>query len=124
MYVAGLRSIMSVTSKYSRSASGGTTPRSAPLQAVGRTTHPRPATIQHLPVNHRRPHIDMAQQLLNGANTGAFFQQMRRERVPKRMTYHTLSNPGYLLRGLPSGPIRWPIFPLAVYHGHRFPLTP
>src|SRR4051812_16946416 len=41
------------------------------LQPVRGTRHPKSTTIQHVRVNHRRPHIAVAQQLLNRADIGA-----------------------------------------------------
>jgi hypothetical protein len=44
------------------------------------------ATIEHVRINHRRPHILMSEQFLNGANVVAGFEQVRGEAVAQRVT--------------------------------------
>ena len=52
------------------------------LQHIQRTRHTFAAVVQHMGVNHRRRHIFVGKQFLNGANVIAALQQMRRERMP------------------------------------------
>jgi hypothetical protein len=59
-------------------------------QVMGRTSgppapHRSRAAIQHVSVDHRRAHVAVPQQLLNGTNVVAVLEQMRRERMPKRV---------------------------------------
>jgi hypothetical protein len=64
-----------------------------PSEPIRRTPHSQPSPVQHMRVNHRRTHIAMAEQLLHRPNVVAVFQEMGRERMPKRMAAHTLRNP-------------------------------
>ena len=51
------------------------------LQNIQRTRHTFTTLVQHMGVNHRRRHIFVAKQFLNGANVIAALQQMPRERM-------------------------------------------
>ena len=53
------------------------------MQHVQGTAHAERAAIGNMRVDHGSAHIRVAQQLLNGANVGAAFQQVRSEAVPK-----------------------------------------
>src|SRR5438067_3711484 len=66
--------------------------RSAP--PPGRESHPRarpaatvppPAPVEHVRVDHRRPHIAVAEELLYRPDVVAVLEQMRGERVPECM---------------------------------------
>src|SRR5713101_6846321 len=50
-------------------------------QPVGRTSHAKRSTVEHVRVNHRRADVRMAEKLLHGANVIAVLQQMRRKRM-------------------------------------------
>ena len=54
----------------------------AHLEPVQRTHHPTRPPIQHMRVDHRRAHIIVPQQLLDGPDITPTLQQMRREAVP------------------------------------------
>lgn len=60
------------------------------LQRVRRAPHPETPAIQHVRVNHRCPDIGVPQELLNRPDVRARFQEVRGERVAKRMTAHAL----------------------------------
>jgi len=50
------------------------------------------ATVQDVSINHRRRHVFVTQQFLNRADVIAILQQVRRERMPKRMRGCRLCN--------------------------------
>ena len=62
------------------------------LQTVGRAYDPVPATVQDMRVDHRRAHVGMAQQLLDGADVVAVRQQLRRKRMPEGVTADVLGD--------------------------------
>jgi hypothetical protein len=63
--------------------------------------------LQHVRVDHRRAHVPVPEQLLNGTDVVAVLEQMRRERVPQRMGSGALGEPrpagGVLHRALQDG---------------------
>ena len=61
-------------------------------QAVQRAAHRATTHAQHMRVDHRRPHVLVSHQLLNGADVRARRQQMRREAVPERMARRPLAD--------------------------------
>src|SRR5256885_1826578 len=48
----------------------------------------------HMRVDLRRRNVGMPEHFLDGAQIGAAFEQMRRERMAKRMRRHHLGDPG------------------------------
>ena len=59
---------------------------SPPPPLVQRTPHGDSRLIEHMRIDHRRRDILVAQQILNRADIVARLQQMRGERVAKRVT--------------------------------------
>jgi len=56
------------------------------LQGVERALDAEPATVQNVGVCHRRTHVFVTQQLLNGSYVIPGVQQMCCKRMPQRMT--------------------------------------
>jgi len=52
-------------------------------QTIQRAFHPRTALPQHVSVDHRRGHVIVAKQLLDGADIGAALQRVGCETVAK-----------------------------------------
>jgi hypothetical protein len=52
------------------------------LKVINRAVNSSLAPVQHMGVEHRRAHITMPEQLLNGPNVITVFEQMGGERVP------------------------------------------
>src|SRR5262245_10274148 len=71
----------------------------AALESIQWTPSPPGAALQYMGIDHSRVEILMPQQLLDGTNVGALFQQMGRKRVAQRMTAGGLGNPGTPHRG-------------------------
>lgn len=63
------------------------------LQFVQRASDPSRSFVQDMSVDHRRAHIGVAEQLLNGANIVARFEQVCRERVAKGMSCRSFVDP-------------------------------
>jgi hypothetical protein len=53
------------------------------LPLVSRTVHRPTASIQDVRVDHRRPHVAVPEQLLNGPDIVAVLEQVRRKRMPE-----------------------------------------
>lgn len=51
------------------------------------------AAVDHMRVDHRRPHIRMTKQLLDGPNVVTVLEQMRCKRMTKRMARRSLADP-------------------------------
>ena len=51
------------------------------LQTVDRTPDAERPAIEHVCVDHRRAHVPMAEQLLDGPNVITVLEEMRRERM-------------------------------------------
>ena len=64
-----------------------------PLPVEG-TPHATSAAVQHVRIDHRRADIAMPQQLLDRPDVIPGLEQMRRKRVPKRVTGRRLCQPG------------------------------
>src|SRR5215470_16872478 len=58
--------------------------------AVGRARHARGPAVEHVRVDHRRADVVVSQELLDGADVAPVLEQVRGERVPKRMGRRTL----------------------------------
>jgi hypothetical protein len=56
-----------------------------PSEPIRRAKHSFAAAIQNVRINHGSAYISMAEQLLNGANVVAVFQQMRCKRMAERV---------------------------------------
>lgn len=61
-----------------------------PRSPIERATHSAPTTVQHVRVDHRRRHVPVPEQLLNGADVVPVLEQVRRERVPQRVATRPL----------------------------------
>src|SRR5437870_3654714 len=59
---------------------------------VQRTSHPSSAFIQNMRINHRGPHVLMAEKFLHSPNIVSIFQQMRRKAMPKCVARPILSH--------------------------------
>jgi len=64
------------------------------LKAVQRTEHPMAAAIQHMGINHGGGDIGVTQELLDGADVVAAFQQMGGKAVTQGMTVDPLTDRG------------------------------
>jgi hypothetical protein len=51
--------------------------------------------VQNMGVDHRRTHVFVAQELLDGADVIARFQQMRGERMAERVANRVLDDAGF-----------------------------
>jgi hypothetical protein len=56
------------------------------LQKICWTQHTTGAAIQHMRIDHRRLHVTVTQQLLNGSNVVTTLQQVGGKRMPKGVT--------------------------------------
>ena len=63
-------------------------------QSIARTDHPQAATIQDMRVDHRRPHVGVAKQLLHRPDIRTSLEEMRREGMAKGVTGHPFGQPG------------------------------
>lgn len=61
-------------------------------QPVGGAANTQAAAVQDVGIHHRRPHVTMAEKLLNRADVRAGLEQMRRERVTKRVAGRALGD--------------------------------
>jgi hypothetical protein len=77
--------------------------RAAPL--IQGTAHGQSATIQHMPMHHRRLHILVAQQCLHRPDLVALLEQMRRNVMPKGMTTDAFGEP-CRTTGRANGPVQ------------------
>src|SRR5215213_7963399 len=68
-------------------------------QIVARAAHPQTAPIRHVRIDHRRPQVGVAHQLLHRPDVGAGFEQVGREGVAERMTGRALRDTGCRHRG-------------------------
>jgi hypothetical protein len=68
------------------------------LPFVSRTDHRPTASIQDVRVDHRRPHVPVPEQLLNGPDVVAVLEQVRGKRVAQRVTAEVLLDPRSLTR--------------------------
>src|ERR1019366_639557 len=57
------------------------------LPFVGRAVHRPAASIQDVRVDHRRPHVAVPEQLLNGPDVVAVLEQVRRKRMPESVKW-------------------------------------
>ena len=64
-------------------------------QRIGWASDTFAASIQDVCVDHGRSHIGVAQQFLYRANVVTVFKQVRRERMPQRMTARRFGHPGF-----------------------------
>ena len=62
-------------------------------QRVGWTAHAHAGAVEHVGVDHRRPHVLVSQELLHGANVVPLIEQVRRERMPQRVARGPLLEP-------------------------------
>src|SRR6266550_4839539 len=72
------------------------------LQRVRRTPYTQAPAVQDVRVDHDRPHVAMAQQLLHRPDVGPRLEQMRGERMAQRVTGRPLRDPRTAHR-LPHG---------------------
>lgn len=63
-----------------------------PSTQIKRTHDAASAAIQHVRVDHRRRNVGVTQELLDGAYVVSSLEQMRRERMPHRVTTYSLAN--------------------------------
>jgi hypothetical protein len=69
-------------------------PAAPASERVSRTSDAKPALVQHMRIDHRRPHVGVAEQFLHGADVGACFQEVRGEGMAQRVAGRTLGDPG------------------------------
>ena len=55
-------------------------------QPIKRASHAQRPTVHHMKVDHRRPNVPMAEELLNRANVVPVFEQVSCEGVPFRIS--------------------------------------
>src|SRR5262245_62483204 len=64
--------------------------RSQVQDPVGGARHGRGPAVEHVRVDHRGADVVVSQELLDGTNVASVLEQVRGERVPKRMGRRTL----------------------------------
>lgn len=64
------------------------------LQSVNRTPYARAPAVQDMSIDHGRPKVGVAEELLNRADVRAALEQMGREGVAQRVTRCPLREPG------------------------------
>ena len=82
---------------------------SAAASGVRRTAHSSPTAVHDVRVDHCRADVRMAHELLDGTDVVPCLQKVRRERVPKRVTRHSLLDargPGFEKSNRMSSPTR------------------
>ena len=84
---------------------GSHSSRDSKLIPVQRTPHAAPTTIEHRPVDHRRLHVLVAEQLLDGVNVVAGFEQMCCERMSQCVRRRGRGD-ARRLHGLPHSPLQ------------------
>ena len=62
-------------------------------QSVCGPADPAPPSVQNMGVNHRRANVLVTQEFLDRANVIAIGQQVRGERMPKRVARDSLGQP-------------------------------
>src|SRR2546423_15626994 len=70
--------------------------RSKPTRAsqpVGWAPHALSSTIQYMRIDHRRPHVGVAEELLHRPDIGPGFEQVRRKGMAKGVARHALPEP-------------------------------
>ena len=58
------------------------------MQVVQRAWDPLAALLEYVRINHGRPHVVVAQELLDGADIGPALQQVRRKAMTESMRAH------------------------------------
>ena len=61
---------------------------------VQRATHSPSPAVEHMRVDHRRPHVFMSQKFLHGADIVTIFEQVSRKRMPECMATSALYDSG------------------------------
>jgi hypothetical protein len=65
---------------------GANAPSRSRTLLIQRTLHPDSRPVQHVRVNHRGAHVLVTKKFLNRANVVAMLEQVRRKRMPQRVT--------------------------------------
>ena len=61
-------------------------------QVVQRAEDAAIGKLEHMGIDHRRAHVAVSEQLLNGSYVGAPLEQMGREGMPQRVHRHGFDN--------------------------------
>ncbi len=62
--------------------------------SIERAANPEPTAVQNVGINHRRGHVAVAEEFLDGSDVLAGLEQVGREGVPERVARRGYGDPG------------------------------